>query len=262
MKKQVIKKIVINSKALLLITSLMLPGIVMAEENKIDCDVEFGKILNQGDSFDIKGKIQQLEEKLSKTCKGTGSYEGRLAKLYSLSGNNEKALKILDAAITNKLPHEKELKLGYFDALFRQEKLNDAGDYANKLIKEYSDWYGGYISLGQVKLVNEEYVDAIKYLTKSIQLNEVPSAYILLVIAYFNLEDYRQSAISMQKAVKLDIDSLSHTQAVCAASYSLVELGHKAEAKDLLVKHLKVNPEAANSIEYKKAVSIIDSINE
>lgn len=67
----------------------MLPGIVMAEENKIDCDVEFGKILNQGDSFDIKGKIQQLEEKLSKTCKGTGSYE---VLLWALRGKFRKGI--------------------------------------------------------------------------------------------------------------------------------------------------------------------------
>ncbi len=259
MKKQSAKTITNNSKALLLI--IMFPGILLAGENKIDCDIEFGKIVNQGDSFDIKGKIQQLEEKLSKSCAGTGAYERGLAKLYSLAGNNEKALKILDAAIANKLPYEKELKLGYFDALFRQEKLVDAGDYANKLTKEFPDWYGGYISLGQVKLVNEEYADAVKYLTKSIELNEVPSAHILLVIAYFNLGDYRQAAISMQKAIRLDVDSLSHTQAVCAAAYSLVELGHKVEAKDLLVKHLNVNPDAASSAEYKKAVSIIDSLN-
>lgn len=260
MKQRLTKKIVIDSRISLLTASLMFSGIVMAGESKIDCEVEFGKILNQGDPFDVTGKIQQLEKQLSESCAGTGTYEGGLAKLYSLSGNNEKALRILNAAITNKLPHEKELKLGYFDVLFRQEKLAAAGDYANKLIKEFPDWYGGYISLGQVKLVNEEYVEATKYLTKSIELQEVPSAYILLVIAYFNLSDYRQSALSMQKAVRLDIDSLSHTQAVCAASYSLVELGHKVEAKDLLVKHLKVNPDAANSAEYKKTVSLIDSL--
>lgn len=261
MKEYSTEKMIFNKKALLLATSLMLPGIVMAEQNKIDCNVEFAKIINQGDSFDIKQKIQKVEEKLSKTCEGTGQYEGGLAKLYSLSGNNDKALKILNTAIENKLPYEKELKLGYFDVLIRQEALNEANSYANKLISEYPNWYGGYISLGQLKLINEEYAEAVKYLTKSNEINELPSAYILLVIAYFNLEDYRQSAISMQKAIKLDMDSLSHTQAVCAASYSLLELGYQAEAKDLLIKHLKVNPTAKNSAEYKKAVSIVDPSN-
>ena len=260
MNKLTITKTVIKKTTLFLITNLMLSEIVMAKENKIDCNAEFAKILNQGDSFDIKGKIHNLEE-LADACKGTGKYEGGLAKLYSLSGNNEKALKILGAAIENKLPYEKELKLGYFDALFRREMLNDADNYAIKLISEYPDWYGGYLSLGQVKLVNEEYADAIKNLKKSIELNEVPSAHILLVIAYFNIEDYRQSAISMQKAIKLDIDSLTHTQAICAASYSLLELGYKAEAKDLLVKHLRVNPDAESSPEYKRALSIIESSN-
>ena len=249
-----------NIRIFLKIAALTLSAEMVAAENKIDCDVEFQKILNQGDSFDVRGKILQVEKRLADSCKDTGMYEGRLAELYSLSGDNENALKILDAAISKNLAYEKELRLGYFDILFRQEKFIDAESYADKLVMDYPSWYGGYISIGKIKLINAEYTEAIRYFTESNKLNEMPSAYILLVIAYFNIENYRQSALSMQKAIKLDIDSLSHTQAVCAAAYSLVDLGHKAEAKDLLKKHLSVNPSAKNKPEYQEAVSIIDAI--
>lgn len=260
MEKLALLTSVISIRCLLKIAALALSVEAAAAENKIDCDVEFEKIINQGDPFDVQGKILQVEKNLTDSCKGTGMHEGRLAKLYSLSGDNEKALKILDAAISKKFAYEKELRLGYFDVLFRQEKLIEAESYANKLVVDYPDWYGGYISIGQIKLVNAEYTEAIKYLTQSNDINEVPSAHILLVIAYFNVENYRQSALSMQKALKLDVDSLSHTQAVCAAAYSLVDLGHKAEAKDLLTKHLSVYPSAKDKPEYQEAISIIDSI--
>jgi tetratricopeptide (TPR) repeat protein len=76
-------------------------------------------------------------------------------------------------------------------------------------------------------------------------------------MVYYKLKRYRESALSMQRALRLDRDALSHTQSVVAAAYSLVALGHAPEADDLLTKHLTVQPDAAKDSYYQAAVDRI-----
>lgn len=239
-----------------LLLSFCLQANVVSAIEKINCEQQFEELIKVGDPLDAQDKVNRMEG-LSSTCKGTGIYEARLAKLYSIAGQREKALKTLQKALRARLAYTKELKITLFDTLFVLERAGEAEKIAQELIKDYPSWHGGYLSMAQIALVGNNNKDAISYLEKAAELEESSNIYLLMVMAFYQEKRYRESALSMQKVLKLNRDSILHTQAVCSAAYSLVALGYLAEAEDLLTKHIEFTPKAKNDPMYKEAIEVI-----
>lgn len=108
-----------------------------------------------------------------------------------------------------------------------------------------------------VKIIEGEDFEDLENKIKRLESPSSP-AYRLLAIAYYKVDRPRDSAIAMQKALKINMDALEDTQAVCAVAYSLVAIGELAAADDdLLVKHLKVRPGASEVPAYQKASAFV-----
>lgn len=246
-----------RTKTIILIFVLLFFHAAMTMAKPADyCETAFIKIVEEGSNEDIAGKTTKLEL-LSSHCMGTGIYEARLAKLYSLAGRNSDSERLLENAIKQGLPYDKELRFTLFSTLFAQKKPDEAKEIALAIIRDYPTWDGGYLSMGQVSLLENDVYGGIEYLEQSLSFGETVNAYLLLTMAYYEVKKYRESAISMQEALKRDTDSILHTQAVCAASYSLTALGYHSEAKELLTRHLKLQPKAKNDPAFQQAITKI-----
>jgi len=225
---------------------------------KVDCDAEFVRIMEDAQQYpDARSKTNRLES-LGSQCEGTGIYESRLGGLYSEQGRYDDARKVLLSGLGRETQYNKQIRIALFDVEFRQQHLPKAEAEALALIKDFPDWVGGYGALGQVRLVQHRFQEGIEDLERANSLEPTSGAYTLLAMAYYQVDRPRDSAIAMQKALRIDKDALAHTQAVCATAYSLVALGHLPEAEDLLAKHLKVQPKAVNDPTYQAASALIE----
>lgn len=226
---------------------------------KLDCEAEFVKVMEDSRYIDLGNKIKRWKA-LAPQCAGTGIYESRLGTFYTQAKKYDAARKILNQGVAHKTGYEKELRLGLFAAQFRQEKpqeLQELAAQAISLVKDFPEWAGGYGALAEVRLAQHRFQEGIDNLEHANSLTPNSGAYVLLAMAYYKVDRPRDSAIAMQKALKLDKEALKHTQAVCATAYSLVAMGELAAADDLLVKHLKVQPAASNDPTYQKTSTFV-----
>ena len=152
---------------------------------------------------------------------------------------------------------EKELELGLCDVEFRLGNLKASLELAKRLTAKYPEWSRGYSATAQVQLVNRDFDAAIANLEHANSLEPSSGAYQLLAMAYYQQKRPRDSARSMQQALKLNSGALRNTQAVCATANSLVQLGHVPEADELLKKHLQLKPEDATNRTFLDAERVV-----
>jgi tetratricopeptide (TPR) repeat protein len=234
--------------------SMASPAIVMSANNAANCETEFVHLMQDASRYpDLASRTKRLEQ-MGPQCKGTGIYEARLAHFYTEEGRYDEARDMVAQGLKAGSHADKELRLAQTTIEFRQGRLADAERHAVKLIEDFPNWNGGYLSLGETRLVQHRFQEGIEQLEHANALEPVAGAYTLLTMAYYQVGRPRDSAKAMQAALRLDIVSLKHTQAVCAAAYSLVSLGHVPEADDLLVKHARARPDAVNDSTYKAAL--------
>jgi tetratricopeptide (TPR) repeat protein len=232
------------------------PNVTIAAAKKLDCEAEFVQVMEDVSRYpDLQSKIKRMEAMAQ--CKGTGIYESRLGEFYTQAGRYTEARDVIRSGLSRKSGYEKNLRLGLSGVDFHQGNLSLAEDEARALIKNYPEWAGGYGALAEVQLVQQHFQDGIENLERANVLEPSSGAYTLLTMAYYKMNRPRDAAVAMQKALRLDRDALKHTQAVCATAYSLVALGHLPEAEELLVKHLTVQPGAANDPTYQAATALV-----
>ena len=217
------------------------------------CDTEYESL---SDDTKYPGWGERIEHwiSLESKCGGNARYELRLAALYSLADRVDEAREALKRGLRTKSVLEKDLRLSLFDLDLRQGRLVEAEERALALIKEFPDWRGGHRALGQILMTQERFEESVSELELANKLEANAGTYTLLTMAYYKLGRYRESARSMQQALRLDRSKLTHTDAVLATAYSLVALGYTAQADDLLKKHAAVQPKALQVPAYAEAV--------
>jgi len=233
-------------------------GVAMARDQlpNAPCAADFAEVMDGPRYPALSDKIKGWEA-LASHCKDTGIYEARLGGLYTNAGRYEEARAVLKCGLALKSDYQQQLRLGLSDVDFRQGKIDESATESLALIKDFPDWAGGYAGLGETRLVQHRFPEAIENLERANAMEPSSGAYILLTMAYYGAGRPRESAMAMQKALRLNRSALENTEAVCAAAYSLVLLGYLHEADDILTKHLKVRPGAASDREYQEAVAAI-----
>ncbi len=239
------------------IFSLWSLSVNSAENKKIDCNKEF-TILFDKDKFESLGSRIKRWESLGSQCGGTGLYESRLAELFRLSGDVEKAQSILESAIKAKTTYEKELRFGLGDLQFLKGNLSEAEQLSIQLIQEYPDWVGGYVLLSKVLTIQKRFKEVIPLIEKALKLQEIPDLYASLAISHNKLGGYKQSVKMMYMALALDKDMIKERLAVSATIFSLVKLDRVDEAKRLLNQQLKADPESKTDSNVIRIIEFFD----
>lgn len=224
----------------------------------VDCEAAFAAVSDDAKYQDLAAKIAQWSS-LEAQCGGTGQYELRLGALYTLANKDQQAREALTRGLRVKSEYDKDIRLSLFDLDLRQGRVADAEQGATALIAEFPQWRGGHRALGQVRLVQGRFEESVTELEAANTIEPSSGTYTLLTMAFYKLQRYRESAVSMQRALRLDRAALAHTQAVVAAAYSLVALGHVPEADDLLKQHASVQPNSAKDRSYSAAVSRVQA---
>ena len=183
-------------------------------------------------------------EEIAPDCTGTGVFEAGLGNAYIYSGRPEEAERLIRDALAQGLEYEKQLTGVLGDALFRQEKFEEAEALARALIEEHPDFYIGYWRLGDVLLVTGDYEGVVSAMETANEIEENSVSYQLLTMAHFKLENYLESAQSLQISLRMDPAGLRHTNTIASGALSLLRLGHYEAGRELLNKHFELVPEA------------------
>ncbi len=237
-----------------LLVSLTGVRVVAADEaHSMIVNCEDATIEAMDSTDDPAAELLALEE-LAPACAGHGAFEAGLAHAHIYVGRPEDAERIVMDALAEDGGYEKQLKGVLGDALFRQEKFEEAESLARELIEDHPDFYIGYWRLGDVLLVTGDYEGVVSAMETANVLEESAVSYQLLTMAHFNLQNYRESALALQTALQMDIRSLRHTSSVSAGALSLLALGHYEAGRELLDKHVELVPDAVNDGIYQFAM--------
>ena len=230
----------------LVVVIALLPGVrsgAASEAVRAGVNCEDATVLAMDSTDTAVDQLLALEE-IAPDCAGTGIFEAGLANAYIYSGRPDEAERLLRDALVQGLGYEKQLKGMLGDALFRQEKLDEAEALARALIEEHPDFYIGYWRLGDVLLVTGDYEGVVSAMETANEMEENSVSYQLLTMAHFKLENYLESAQSLQVSLRMDPDGLRNTNAIASGALSLLRLGHYEAGRELLEKHFELVPEA------------------
>lgn len=161
---------------------------------KISVDVNLNK----------EGKIKAWE-KYKKLCSKDGSYQLILADEYVTYDDYNAAKEVLEKAIKDAkfdTRHHKTLLNIVYLCL---EEINKSVDSTVLLIKEYPDFYGGYLSMGANLLRVNEFYKAKEFLEEALLLNKKHTlTYHLLTRASYELGEYDKVHLYYEKAFLLN----------------------------------------------------------
>jgi tetratricopeptide (TPR) repeat protein len=244
--------------AALVAAAMHAPQALTASDSPLDCEAEFAALANEKKYPDLAARIARWAS-LEPKCGGDGAYELRLGALYTAANRDQEARAAFTRGLRVKSDYVKETRLSLFDLDLRAGDLERAQKGAADLIAEFPQWRGGHRALGQVRLAQGRFEESVTKLEAANAIEPSSGTYTLLTMAYYKLDRYRETAQSMQRALRLDRDALLHTQAVVAAAYSLVALGYPPEADDLLTRHRLVQPDASEDPYYVAAVTRVRS---
>jgi len=209
-----------------------------------DCKSKYNSFISNN-AYTSNEKIKRFEE-LSGECSKSGLYEHQLAKLYFDAGRYDDAKKTLLSGLSYKTDFDKELKSDLVDAYVALGNYKESENIANSLITDYENWYGGYYALGEMRLLNRRFREGIEYLEKSNSLQSSQGAYLMLVIAYHQIDEHKKAVSSMKSAIEFGDTAFFNRGAVISTAYSLIALNRLQDAKAILAKHQKMTSGSEN----------------
>ena len=131
--------------------------------------------------------------------------------------------------------------------------LKKAAGSLEKLIRQYPDFYIGYIDLGMILAAQQENDRAVEVFTQAQKLRpEHPWAYVGLGFALNNKQDYRSAAEYLEKAVQLEPNSVNAQFQLGQAAF---KLGDHERALKCFEQVVVLDPKF-NPIVYKTLASI------
>jgi tetratricopeptide (TPR) repeat protein len=193
---------------------------------------------------------------LSAKCENSGLYESRLARLNILAGRFEEARRVTQVGLALKSPYGKELLSTAAEIDLNQMKLDTALLQYEAIIKSYPDYYDGYAGVGTVKLMQNNFTEAVTYLNQATAHGKVPVyIYRNLIIAHHQLGENQQAIDAVNTAYKVDKDIVKDKDAMNAAARSYIFIGKYHAADGTLKMLVKANPEAANDPQIRETMS-------
>jgi tetratricopeptide (TPR) repeat protein len=198
-----------------------------------DCEALFQAVTDARAFPTPASKLQHLRER-GGHCRGTGMYESRLAYLYVQMGKTDEAVKILNDGLSTPNAHHKELKFALVNIEVARGQLDKAFENATRVKREYPDWFGGYVLLAKISLMQGRFAESIQYGTAANKLSPNPSTYLGLAIAYHQLDHDEQAVKAGLEAIRLDPTVLRAGAGINETIYSLVRLKRYSDAAELV----------------------------
>ncbi len=181
-----------------------------------------------------------------KQCSKDGSYQLILSDFYASYKSLDTARQILEDSITNAKYDTRYHKLRLQRVYLNLNEMKKAKFLADQMINDYTDWYGGFDSLGTYYYCIEKYDLAKQYLEKAFAFNDKdPTTYLKLgYIAYILNEKDEKVIEYYDKALMLDyIITLLDRRGCAAHAVVLINQGNFEDAKSLLDAEQKVDPD-------------------
>lgn len=233
------------------------------------CEQQWGVLaqpFESGAETDYKNALTRWKAYEPK-CRGTGSYESRLAVIYLQLDELEKAKEILTAAQKLKSEYGHLIDIALLHIRFyelskkkdvKPEDFNQLEADYEQLIKRYPSWDVGYEQLGHLKLLLGKKEEAIKYSLAAVQRSSKSwLSYRDLAIAYAVSGKHKDSLEAGDKAYKLrkilswDPDFMS----ALAVSYAAMKDFKMAQTTLWLISQRK--PELRNDKDFQGVVSYV-----
>jgi tetratricopeptide (TPR) repeat protein len=139
-------------------------------------------------------------------CSKTGEYEIYLADNMQVKGKNKEAEKILRRVIKEK-GNKYDIRAAYWvlmQSLTSRDAFEESKVVALEVMRHYPYWYRGYLNYGWLLVYDSNFLEAKKYLEKSIELeNNHPEAYALLGVFFRFQRDNAMAVRMYKKAISL-----------------------------------------------------------
>lgn len=234
---------------------------------KCNFDIVYKRAL--AETPEIKAIIAALEP-LAAKCAGSSDYVVRMADLYMDAGYFDKAEKTFLSGLELNSPQKKNIMFGLSSVYVRKGDFRSANRYADRLLREYPDWFGSHSAKATSLIFGDsDYVKATSFFVRSNELADkeedslaILSNDLLLSVCFYNQGKFRESAMSLQSAFKINRGlAMTDTPAVAAGAASLLELGFDKEAAELVEIHYKFLPDSMRDEFFKKVYSAaLDSV--
>lgn len=232
------------------------------DAERATCDAEFERIA--GGDVHAAASADQIASwrALEPRCSGTGLYEARLVGLLTSSQQIDEARKVALAALERPLDSKRELLSGLANIDLQADNYALALDYADRLVKSYPEWSGGYVARGDIYLWQRKFASAVEAYEASYQREQRVDALAQLCIAYWGVSRFDDSARALRAALKADQNVMRYTGAIAAGAESLVKTGEVEIARQLLAMHAKLVPEARKDKYFLRSVKVVaDAMN-
>ncbi len=217
-----------------------------------DCFQQYSKI-QQDCSLNTVEKKLEAWSKFKKKCSKDGTYEGNKAMLYFMAGDSNRAIEILQKAL--KEAHYNTVENNYLLAgiLYSKGELEATKTLAEKLVKEYPQYFNGYALLGAYYITYRNWELAKYYLEKAYTLNDrVWSVQAYLSTVYYQYNRYDDTVKLYYEAYNDEpyatiLERLSTVTVIDA----LIHLNRLKEAQQLLNEQLLKDSEVKDYKSYK-----------
>ena len=231
---------------------------IAATVNTNKCDEEWKQVLDDKRFSDIQRKIKRWES-LAPTCGRSGLYESRLGALYTRGKMFEKAQTIIEQGLAQKTSYEKELLSGLADIDLIKQDWGRAGQAYELIIKKFPDWYDGYQGLGSVKLSQQNFIEAVKYLNEANKYQHHVTTYRQLTIAHHQLNQHEQAIKALNAAFELDQELIvKDRDAMLSGAISYTKIGKYKVASGIIGMLLEARPDLRGDAEIARIQSFVD----
>lgn len=170
----------------------------------------------------------------------------------------EKAQKIIEQGLAQKTPYEKELLSGLADIDLIKQDWGRADQAYELIIKKFPDWYDGYQGLGSVKLSQQDFIEAVKYLNEANRYQHHATTYRQLTIAHHQLNQHEQAVKALNAAFELDQNLIvKDRDAMLSGAISYTKIGKYKVANDIVGMLLEARPDLRSDAEIIRIQSFI-----
>jgi tetratricopeptide (TPR) repeat protein len=247
--------------AVLLLLGFLCQSPVNAADSRF-CDSEFDQIAFTNNQYPtLESKLEALRH-LKKQCGGTGIYEFRLANLELRAGHLERAEQTLREGLRLDTIYEKELRSGLADIDIKRGNLAAAEKAYVRLAKDYPGWYLPAQNLGLIKIDQEQFDDAIRYLLTANRIEPTAFTDQNLAIAYNVTGQHEKAVEAMNQAFSLSKDAANDVDAMLATALSYGWLNKFDVADGILRMLMDSHPGIQESVKFQRALRFLRKRNQ
>ncbi len=253
----------------LIACAVVSPKVLAATEPEW-CDEQWATVSAQepADSGRGKGQLLAAWRNLEGSCKGTGIYEARLATIFMLMGDYEKARATVDSALSNSTVRPGYRAMAEMVKLTADSRemlaspnpngkaLADLDKRAVKLIETYPNYQPFYGFVGNLRMRLGNYKDAIGPLERASQFEDGKrwDMYRHLTVACSSEGLYKKALAYADKAYEMNKAVTSDEEFMYALALAYAAADNVDAAKDTLSLILNKKPSLSGDKRFQDAV--------